>query len=430
MVICLGTSLCFLELGCSGIGGLRSIGIDPAGFLGFRNRGPGSPLPENDLYVQAMNAPRVGSTESAKSAKKDAEGGKVEQAPAAPVIRSADERDGSPRDGHSPSASDPTGDDSITVSLGAPEPLPALVRETAPPENLASTNGRARWRAETTGPASDALPGLISPADRDTPERQTPAQLALEPRPGVDSRASALLAQAQRNLRALKTYQAKITRQERVQDRLQPEEEILLSIRSEPRAVRVDWTSGPSKGREVIYSSTLDPHMMFVHQPGAALVVPAMKVAIDSPLVTRNSRHSIAEAGFDTILASLHGSKNAADQSRIEGAALNYEPPEAAPGIDRPCHHFIRRTESGETWNVYLDTQSLLPRLVVAKDSHGDLIERYVYSQIRENPSDLSLPNAFDPGARWGDSKGLISRLARAAAAASNLPDSASSATR
>ena len=35
MVTCLGLSLCFLELGCSGMGGLRSIGIDPAILPGF-----------------------------------------------------------------------------------------------------------------------------------------------------------------------------------------------------------------------------------------------------------------------------------------------------------------------------------------------------------------------------------------------------------
>ena len=66
------------------------------------------------------------------------------------------------------------------------------------------------------------------------------------------------------------TYQAKVSRLERVNGHLQPEEEILLSIRREPKAVRLEWSSGPSKGREVIYSSALDPRMIFVHMPSTA----------------------------------------------------------------------------------------------------------------------------------------------------------------
>src|SRR5262245_22416228 len=71
MVLGLGLSLCCLELGCAGMGGLRSMGMDPASFLGFRDRsGSRSPSPENDLYVKAMQAPRVGSTASAKQTDK------------------------------------------------------------------------------------------------------------------------------------------------------------------------------------------------------------------------------------------------------------------------------------------------------------------------------------------------------------------------
>ena len=76
---------------------------------------------------------------------------------------------------------------------------------------------------------------------------------------------------------------------------------------------------------------------------------------------------------------------------------------------------------AGETWNVYLDAQSLLPRMVVAQDSRGQLIERYVYREIRENPDDLAAAGAFEPDQRWGESKGLLGRFARAAAG-SNLP--------
>ena len=114
----------------------------------------------------------------------------------------------------------------------------------------------------------------------------------------------------------LKTYQVKISRQERVQGQLQPEEDILLSIRRNPKAVRLEWSNGPNQGREVIYSSTLDPGMIFVHQPSTAILLPSMKIPVDSPLVTKNSRHSITEAGFDTILENMRGSRAAADKKQ------------------------------------------------------------------------------------------------------------------
>jgi len=220
-----------------------------------------------------------------------------------------------------------------------------------------------------------------------------------------------------------------ISRQERVQGQLQAEEEILLSIRSDPKAVRLEWSSGPNKGREVIYSSTLDPRMIFVHQPSTAIVLPSMKIPVDSPLVTRNSRHSITEAGFDTILENMRGPKGAADQNQPERGDLAYVGVETPAGLEMPCHHFVRRSVAGETWNVYLDSRSMLPRLVVAKDAKGDLIERYVYREVRENPPDLASAGAFAPDQRWGDSKGLFSRLARAAAG-SNLPTTTNSTTR
>jgi len=425
-------SLCFFEVGCSGIGGLRSIGFDPASFLGFRNRsGPGSPAPENDHYAQGMNAPGGGSTGNASQSDKlsGQRDGQSQSAQADPPARQVDEPDG-PLSSRRRSPSDrPDDDGTIRVSLGRPEPLPGLARAQAPPEALASTAGSTPWRAERSDRDLDVVPGLSAPADRDEPTRPGPSRLAERSRTDAAPNPKALLAQAQVKLDALKTYQVKISRQERVEGRLQPEEDILLSIRSDPKAVRLEWSNGPNKGREVIYSSALDPGVIFVHQPSTAIVLPSMKIPVDSPLVTRNSRHSITEAGFDTILENMRGPRGAAGTNQAGRGELVYIGLETPRGLDQPCHHFVRRSVAGESWNVYLDSRSMLPRLVVADDAKGDLIERYVYHEVRENPTDLASSGAFEPDQRWGDSKGLFSRLARAAAG-SNLPTTSSSTTR
>jgi hypothetical protein len=57
------------------------------------------------------------------------------------------------------------------------------------------------------------------------------------------------------------------------------------------------------------------------------------------------------------------------------------------------------------------------------------LIERYVYREIREDPTELAAAGAFEPDQRWGESKGFLTRIARAATG-SNLPSPGGSATR
>ena len=96
-----------------------------------------------------------------------------------------------------------------------------------------------------------------------------------------------------------------MTRVERVGGQLQTEDDVLLSIRRKPKAVRLEWTSGPSKGREVIYSTTLNDRTMYVNMANSPFPMPRMSIAVDSPLAMRNSRHPITEAGFDTILDNL-----------------------------------------------------------------------------------------------------------------------------
>ena len=58
---------------------------------------------------------------------------------------------------------------------------------------------------------------------------------------------------ARARLDALSSYQVELNRQERVGKTLLEPEDVLLSIRRSPKAVRLEWVDGPQKGREVIY---------------------------------------------------------------------------------------------------------------------------------------------------------------------------------
>jgi Protein of unknown function (DUF1571) len=428
VVTCLGLGLSVLEAGCSGISGLRSVGTERPSLLGLWDRPAGSPTPENDSYVLSM---RAGQARAAELAKRDDESassngddpsdGEDALADGSDSVRS--------RQPIAPKGSTGSDDNTIRVSLGRPEPLPGVALASAPPRRQASTGIAPQWKADKTDSiAGDDADVRRSEEERDIPETEPTRQAGREQRtPTVDWKA--ILSRAEAKLDALQTYQMRVSRLERVNGQLQPEEEILLSIRRDPKAVRLEWGSGPSKGREVIYSSKLDPRMIFVHMPPSGIPLPVMKIPVDSPLVMRNSRHAINEAGLDTIVDNLRKAERGGENAASSSGVLSYKGTEKPAQVGRTCHHFVRRTPSAETWNIYLDEHSLLPCMVYAQDSHGALIERYVYREIRENPTDLAAAGAFEPDQRWGESKGLLSRFARAATG-SNLPGSDGTTTR
>jgi hypothetical protein len=441
MMACLGLGLCLVNAGCSTISGLRSVGTERPSLLSFWDRQrAGSPTPDNDAYVQAMRPSRA-RTEAIAN-RYDAPAFDGEDVSSNKDIELADDAEPAPRGSERPGATN-SGDPNVRVSLGSPEPLPsvALADVDHGSQKLATAGPAPSWKPERKESSHDSGPPLSDPVDGDEIKDQAPRMVAERERVSAPVQTSgaakisptvgqaALLARAEARLKAMKTYKVKISRLERVNGQLQPEEDILLSIRRDPKAVRLEWSSGPSNGREVIYSSAIDPRMIFVHMPAGAIPLPVMRIPVDSPLVMRNSRHAITEAGFDTILENL---RKAAGPNGAKGSAsgeLSYRGLEKAEGLDRPCHHFVRQTPSGESWNVYLDQSSMLPRMVLAEDSRHELIERYNYREIHENPDDLAAAGAFEPDHRWGESKGLLGRLARSASN-SNLPATNGSTTR
>ncbi len=390
-----------LETGCTTLSGLRSIGPGPS-LLGFWNRttGPGSPTPENDSYAQAMHAVRPGSPKDSKDAKsadpaaKPAEEGSQ---PDSPLGQDSSSKEQAPRTAaRLARVRQGEGDERLAVTLGPPEPLPGVVLEESR-RKLAAQSASTPWKADRTNEKLADGPAISGPADLELAMTEAPTIVADAANRAPRSDAATLLAQAEAKLDALKSYQVKMSRRERVGGQVQPEEKIVLSIRREPKAVRLEWTEGANKGREVIYSSRLDPGVIFVHQPAAAVVLPSMKIPVDSPLVMKNSRHSIAEAGFDSLLENVRHSRKAAQEHQSDPGNLVYKGVETPTGVDRPCHHFVRHSDRGETWNVYLDSKSMLPRLVVALDDQGQLLERYDYQAIRENPTELLAAGAFEP---------------------------------
>lgn len=328
-----------------------------------------------------------------------------------------------------------TKDARVRVTLGRPESVPVLRDADGRPGPLLAS------ASPTVAGAIDPVPAPHRPV-AEPPVEPAPA-LAVEPAPEPASEAPALaqvepaaepsapahaadlktiIDDGRKRLEAMSTYQVSITRVERVGGSVLPEEKALLSIRRNPKAVRLEWPEGSNKGREVIYSAAINDKMMHVNVANSAIPIPRMSLPVDSPLALRNSRHAITEAGFDTIFNNL--SKQVDAQGRPTGAEgrLTYKGLQQPEGLDHPCHLIQRITPTKEIWRVYLDTDSLMPVVVTAHQADGGLLESYRYDGLKANPTDLAAAEAFDPDKRWGPSQGLFSRIARAAAGATAEP--------
>jgi hypothetical protein len=309
-------------------------------------------------------------------------------------------------------------DATVRVTLGRPESLPTLAKPGDALAPVLASAAATNWKHSRKN-LTDALPLAVTRHRTTVPSRtgqESPDRLSFtETRtPSHEDELQTILARAKDRLDAISTYQVNISRIERIGGNLQPEEEAILSIRRKPKAVRLEWPKGPNKGREVIYSSALDDRMMYVNMGNPSLPITRMTIPVDSPLALRNSRHAITEAGFDTIFENLFKSLRPSLHDVAASGKLVYKGVERPKGLDQPCHLLERVTPQGETWQVYLDTRTLMPAVVLAYHSRNELIERYIYRNLHANPVELAAGNAFDPDQRWGEPKNWLSRLARA----------------
>lgn len=329
------------------------------------------------------------------------------------------------------------GRDRYADSLGVrPQAMLAGIRPSRPRE--APADGSVAWSeppdsamiaAEPRPGAANPTPATTLAASRTPPPVNEPAPSA-EPAPASTSALAAaradkslrtierLVARGQETMARVASYQVAMNRQERVGEQLQPAENVVLSIRHEPRAVRLEWPDGPHKGREVIYSAAADGGgMMHIHMGDSMIPVPDMKMAPDNPMVMRSSRHPITEAGFEPILEVLAASL----KPHLDGTAgadqMKYEGTETLSQTGQTVHKITRITPRGETWRIELDDETGLPLLVEEKAADGSLLEHYVFRNIKTDVPALASADAFDPQKRWGSKAGSLlggfGRLAR-----------------
>ncbi|WP_220490437.1 DUF1571 domain-containing protein [Tautonia rosea] len=241
-----------------------------------------------------------------------------------------------------------------------------------------------------------------------------PAPPAPEPTDPLDA-IDLLMDQGIARLTSIQNYRVTLDRQERVRDSLQPAETVVLNVRTEPFAVRLEWPDGPNRGREVLYSETECNGMMHIKLGKTLIPVPPMQLEPSSPLALSNSRHPITEAGLLHILTQT---KTQVDRVRSGDPTLGnftLEGPHVPDDFEVTCLEVLRTTPEGEFWRLVVDQSTSLPVLLEATAADGQLLERYHFLDIQTNLDELNTTDAFDPAVRFGRPITLpIDRLATA----------------
>jgi hypothetical protein len=289
----------------------------------------------------------------------------------------------------------------------APGPAPATDPSAAKPATIIPT-----VTSRTTSHPQVALTAPILTASNSVRAHE-PAQESAPVGPTLDS----VIAASRQAVDKLSTYQVRMSHQERINGILQPPDDVLMSVRRSPKAIRLEWTEGTHKGREVIYVADNGKGMMHVHMGDSLLPIPDMTMPPDSPMAMRNSRHPINEAGLETVVERLEANRKPEAATTGEAVKFTYEGREQPAGLDKACDKIVRINATGEQWLVYLDPDHHLPVLIQGTAANGELLERHVFRDPTLEVAELAAPTAFDPVARWGQPRGLFQKLARAGSA-------------
>ncbi len=124
---------------------------------------------------------------------------------------------------------------------------------------------------------------------------------------GIEAKARllTLLTAAAERLTRVESYTATFRKQERLNDRLGPEQTLAMKVRQKPFAIYFKFLS-PQQGKEVVYAEGHHDNKLIAHAGGVArFLVPRLAVAPDHPLALSDARHPVTEAGLANLTSRL-----------------------------------------------------------------------------------------------------------------------------
>jgi hypothetical protein len=241
-------------------------------------------------------------------------------------------------------------------------------------------------------PMGTAPPVANAPSSLGPPVMNAPG--SLEPAASPLDEPLRLVALAREAYKGVQDYSCRLVKRERIDGKLQPQNIMVMNVRTQPFSVYFRWQEPPGlAGQEACYVAGRNDGKMRVRARGLLGAVGFMSLDPNDARARENNRHAITEAGIGHLIeqcASGWEQERRWGQSQVQLAEYEY---------DR--HRCVRvevihpTNPEGHFWHyrdvVFFDKENHLPVRMEAYDwphrpgDPGDLLESYSYAGLRLN---------------------------------------------
>jgi hypothetical protein len=195
-----------------------------------------------------------------------------------------------------------------------------------------------------------------------------------------------LLADARKAHQQLRDYTCTFIKQERVKDKLLPEQTAVMRVRTEPFAVHLKFIA-PSAlaGQEVCYCASMGGKFR-AKSAGWKGRIGFVTLDLNDPRAMEENRHSANEAGFGNLIEKLNLTYQREKQAGTLKATVA-----AYQFNGRPCtrvelmHNAPESAAYCHRTVAYFDSETHLPVRCEAHLANGELLECYSYQDVRLN---------------------------------------------
>jgi hypothetical protein len=204
-----------------------------------------------------------------------------------------------------------------------------------------------------------------------------------------------LLAEARQTYQGVRDYSCLLVKRERMRGQLQPENLVVMKVRTRPFSVYLRWLRPNGiAGQEACYVTGRNEGMMRVHSRGLLGVAGFVSIDPNDPRALENSRHTITEAGIGNLIDRY--TERWEKESRLNKTETHIAEYEYNK---RRCLRVetIHPDNSGRQFAfyrslVYFDKENHLPIRVEnydwprqGGDPNGELVESYSYADLKLN---------------------------------------------
>jgi hypothetical protein len=247
-----------------------------------------------------------------------------------------------------------------------------------------------------------ALLGFTAVGGAYPPPGSPPVAAPEVPRPMGEGPAAAspldeamrLAAEARRAYQDVRDYSCRLVKRERIDGRMQPQNTMLMLVRTEPFSVDFRWQEPASlSGQEACYVAGQNGGKMRVRPAGFLGVAGFVSLDPNDPRARQSSRHSITEAGLGHLIDQCAAGWERERQwglSQVRLAEYEYDHRRCVRvevvHPTNPDRRFLHYRDV-----VYFDKETHLPIRLEAYDwprgpkDPGELLESYSYAGLRLN---------------------------------------------